>query len=206
MLTVLTILFAAVAALALVLAVRTLAGNYRRFRGKRVVSCPETHEFAAVEVDAKHAAVTALYRERELRLEDCSRWPEKENCGQECLAQIEAAPMECLARNLLTRWYAGSTCAVCGKAIGTIDWYAHKPALMSPERRTVSWNEVRAERLPEVLATHFPVCWDCHVVESVVRKHADRVVVRPSHRGAGIPGPMPADVGPPEPGREPRAR
>ena len=54
-------------------------------------------------------------------------------------------------------------------------------------------NNTFGERLPEVLATHFPVCWDCHIVESVVREHADRVVVRPPHRGPGIPGPLPSE-------------
>ena len=61
---------------------------------------------------------------------------------------------------MLDQWYAGSTCAVCGKNIGPIDWFKHKPALMRPDRRTVAWNEIPAETLPEVMATHFPVCWD----------------------------------------------
>jgi hypothetical protein len=193
MLAVLWILIAAALVIGLVVAVRTFGRSYVRFRGKRVITCPENEEFAAVEVDATHAATTALFGERELRLQTCTRWPEKQNCGQDCLAQIEAAPQDCLARTMLTQWYSGSTCAVCSKPIGEIDWYTHKPALMSPERQTLSWDEVAAERLPEVLATHFPVCWDCHVVESVVREHGDRIVVRPAHRSAGIPGRLPSD-------------
>jgi len=188
MLTLLWILIAALLVVGLALAVRTFGGSYARFRGQRVITCPENEEFAAVEVDAKHAAATSLFGERELRLQACTRWPEKQNCGQDCLAQIEAAPGDCLARTMLTQWYSGSACAVCGKPIGEIDWYTHKPALLSPERQTLSWDEVAAERLPEVLATHFPVCWDCHVVESVVREHGERIVVRPAHRSPGIPG------------------
>lgn len=184
-----------VAALALAIAagllVRRLARVYLKYRGQRVISCPENDEFAAVEVDAGGAARAALLGRENVHLRDCSRWPEKQGCGQECLAQIEASPRDCLVRSMLDQWYAGSSCAVCGKSIGSIDWYKHQPALMSPERRTVAWNEIPAETLPEVLATHFPVCWDCHVVESVVREHADRIVVRPPHRGPGIPGPMP---------------
>ena len=170
---------------------RRFVTTYLKFRGQRVITCPENDEFAAVEVDAQAAARAALLGHEHVHLRECSRWPEKQGCGQECLAQIEASPSECLVRSMLDQWYAGSTCAVCGKSIGPIDWFKHKPALMRPDRRTVAWNEIPAETLPEVMATHFPVCWDCHVVESVVRDHADRIVVRPPHRSAGIPGPMP---------------
>ena len=168
-----------------VLLVRALR-SYLRYRNEMVVTCPETQRDVGVVVDVKRAAITGS-----VRLTDCTRWPEKQGCGQECLAQIEASPSACLVRSMLDQWYAGSTCAVCGKNIGPIDWFKHKPALMRPDRRTVAWNEIPAETLPEVMATHFPVCWDCHVVESVVRDHADRIVVRPPHRSAGIPGPMP---------------
>ena len=65
--------------------------TYQKFRGTRVITCPETGCPAAVEVDRKHAAATTFLRERqtELRLASCSRWPEREGCGQECLAQID---------------------------------------------------------------------------------------------------------------------
>jgi hypothetical protein len=195
MLTVFIVVLVAAALVGLVwLAVRG-GGAWARFRGDRVVTCPENGDFVAVQVDARHAAATALGGERELRLRDCTRWPEKQGCGQECLAQIEAAPMDCLARTMLVRWYEGASCVVCGKDIGTIDWHTAKPALRAPDGRTLDWNEVPAERLPEVLATHSPVCWDCHVVGSVVREHPERVVVRPAHRGPGIPGPMPGGPG-----------
>lgn len=205
MLTMLWIALTVALGVGLMIAIRTFGKNYMRFRGKRVITCPENEEFAAVEVDAGHAARTALLGERELRLQTCTRWPEKQDCGQNCLAQIEASPDDCLARTLLTQWYAGSTCAVCRKSIGAIDWYAHKPALMDPEQRTLTWSDVPAERLPEVLATHFPVCWDCHIVESVVRKHGDRVVVRPPHRSPGVSGPMPKDEPSSVPGRQAEA-
>jgi hypothetical protein len=191
MLTVLWVVLALAVVVALGFIAHRFARTYLRVRGQRVITCPENDEFAAVEVDARRAARTALLGQQQLHLRECSRWPERQGCGQECLAQIEASPMECLVRSMLDQWYAGSTCAVCGKGIGPIDWYKHKPALMNPDRRTVAWNDVPAEALPEVMATHFPVCWDCHVVETVVRQHGDRIVVRPPHRGPGVPGPMP---------------
>lgn len=54
-----------------------------------------------------------------------------------------------------------------------------KPALMSPERRTVEWHEVPAETLPEVLSTYRPVCWSCHIAESFRREHPELVIERP---------------------------
>jgi hypothetical protein len=102
----------AAAAVALFLAVR-LAGVWIRFRGARVITCPENHCPAGVRVDAAHAAATGLSSAPELRLSSCSRWPEKAGCGQECLHEIEASPEECLVRNILVRWYAGKNCAFC---------------------------------------------------------------------------------------------
>jgi hypothetical protein len=51
---------------------------------------------------------------------------------------------------------------------------------MSPEGRTFGWGEVPAERLPEVLGTHLPVCWNCHIAETFRRQHAELVIDRPS--------------------------
>lgn len=149
------------------------------FRGKRVVTCPETNTPAGVEVDLVHAAVSAFGRKPELRLTECSRWPERAGCGQECLTQIEAQPEDCLVRNMLTRWYAGKVCAYCGKPFGEIHWHDHKPALQGPDGRTVEWKDVPAERVPEALALDKPVCWNCHVAETFRREHPDMVVDRP---------------------------
>jgi hypothetical protein len=165
------------------------AAVYLKFRGTRLVTCPETKEPAAVEVDAKYAAITAPTGERGLRLKDCSRWPESQDCGQQCLGQIVSAPEDCLVRNILTKWYEGRTCVFCGKALGEIDWLDHKPALMSPERVTREWNEIPAEKVPVVLQTHMPVCWDCHVAETFRRRYPERFVDRPwklreSHRSS----------------------
>jgi hypothetical protein len=94
--------------------------DYFKFRGIRLITCPETRKPAAVEVDAKYAALIAPISARGLRLKDCSRWPERKDCGQECLRQIEFSPEDCLVRTMLTKWYKGKKCAVCGKTFGEI--------------------------------------------------------------------------------------
>ena len=49
---------------------------YFKFRGVRVVTCPETAKSAAVEVDAQHAALKGVIGKLNLQLKSCSRWPE----------------------------------------------------------------------------------------------------------------------------------
>ena len=172
---------------ALYFVVPFVVGTYIRYRGKRVITCPETRQPAAIEVDAGHAALTAAVGHPDLRLKSCTRWPEREDCGQECLLQVELSPEDCLIRNILTNWYADKPCVSCGKQIGEIHWLDRKPALLSPEGKTVEWNDVPAEQVPGVLATHFPVCWDCHITETFCREHPEMIVDRsrisePVHR------------------------
>lgn len=175
------------ALIALFFVLRAVVSAYLEFRGARIITCPETKAPAGVEVDARHAAITALFDEPELRLKDCSRWPARAGCGQECVKQIEAAPTECLVRTMLTRWYEEKTCILCGKAFGKINWLDHKPALMSPDHTILEWREIPAVNLPSVLSTYEPVCWDCNVAETFRSEHPDMVVDRPwrnegSHR------------------------
>ncbi len=152
---------------------------WRNFRGKRVITCPDDQSPRTVELDAKHAALTAFGASPDLRLSSCSRWPEKQDCGQECLRQIESSADGCLVTSLVAEWYAGKSCTFCGKPIDTPKWATHAPALVTPGGETLRWNDVKPEQLPQLFATHRPVCWDCHIVESVVRKHPDRVTLRP---------------------------
>jgi len=156
--------------------------SYFKLRGKRLITCPENEEPAAVDIDAKRAGAEALKGTPHLRLSECSRWPEKRNCGQECLRQIELAPDGCLVRSIVTHWYEGKHCAICGKLIHEVEWMGHKPALLDPDQKTVYWDAVAAEKLPEYFATHAPVCWDCHVAETLRHEHPELVTERPWRR------------------------
>src|SRR6476646_4234667 len=88
-----------------------------QMRGPRLVTCPETHAPAVVEVDLGHVALTSAAGLRQLRLRDCSRWPEKSHCGQACLAEIEEAPNDCLVREVVRRWFDGKACTFCGRPL-----------------------------------------------------------------------------------------
>lgn len=156
-----------------------------RFRGTRVVVCPENHHTAAVEVDPSQAAVSALMGSPDLSLRTCSRWPEKEDCGQECLAQIEAAPDETRVTSVFERWSAERACAMCGQPM-VIQRHGHQSAVMDltrPDHPTLEWATIDPTELPERLKTLAPVCWNCHVAESFRRLHPDLVVDRREHVG-----------------------
>lgn len=155
---------------------------YLALRGKRLVSCPENHRPAAVQVAAGKAALQAIVGNEQVRLSACSRWPERLNCGQQCLAQIEEAPKACLVWTIVNLWYQGQECAYCHKRFADIHWHDHPPALLNKDGKTVEWKEIPAEDLQAALGTHRPVCWSCHVAETFRREHADAVVDRPSSK------------------------
>jgi hypothetical protein len=149
-----------------------------RFRGARLIDCPENRRPAGVHVDERHAAFSALKGPPALRLSECSRWPERQGCGQACLAQIEDSPETCLVRNILADWYRGKVCACCGLAFGEIRWAVQKPGLLSADKKTLEWDQVPAERLPEILETALPVCFACHMANTLVREHPELALDR----------------------------
>jgi len=154
---------------------------FLRARGKRLVTCPETHCAAAVELDAKGAAIRALRGATYHCLRDCSRWPEKQDCAQACLPQVEALGQGCLVRNIVAGWYQGKACVYCHKPVDYItEWTGHMPALLGPDSRSVTWGDVPPEKLPEIFATHQPVCWSCHIAETFRHEHPELVTDRPA--------------------------
>ncbi len=159
--------------------IRWLVRVSSKYRGTKLVTCPETRRPAIVEVDALHASLTSTVGLPDIRLETCSRWPLKEQCGQECLTELDVAPGQCLVSGVLMRWYGGKNCCYCHKPFEELQWADHKPALRSPEGSLVSWNGVPVDNLSMVLETHLPVCWDCYIAQTFRRDHPDLVVYRP---------------------------
>jgi hypothetical protein len=144
------------------------AHAYLTFRGKRIVTCPETEQPAAVELAAWHIALASALSKSKLHLRDCSRWREVAPCDGACLSRIEEAPEDCLLLTILSKWYEGKTCSCCGEPVGQIGRLHHNPCLLSPDRRMFEWKDVPAENIPMVLGTHAPVCWKCLVAETHV--------------------------------------
>lgn len=75
--------------------VPVVADTYRRFRGKKSVTCPESTQPAEIELDAgliaARTAVGNRIERSDFKVLNCSRWPERHTCGQECVEQFTAA-------------------------------------------------------------------------------------------------------------------
>jgi len=154
--------------------------TYFQFRGKRLVTCPENHQTAAVELDAKEAAREAFAHTPRMQLNECTRWPDRKDCGQQCLREIEMSPSDCLVRNIVIDWFSDKECVYCGKTIAEVKewWVDHKPALQTPEKQIIPWNEFPAEKLPELFSKCDPVCWSCAATETFRRQRPDLVTDR----------------------------
>jgi hypothetical protein len=61
---------------------------FMRYRKIRRVNCPEEEKTALMNIDAKAAALAAAQGKTQLRVINCSLWPEKRGCAQRCLAQV----------------------------------------------------------------------------------------------------------------------
>jgi len=60
---------------------------HHQYSAPRAVTCPETRRQVGVTIDAVHAAATGLRGTPQFRLADCTRWPDRAKCGQDCLPE-----------------------------------------------------------------------------------------------------------------------
>jgi hypothetical protein len=176
--TVVYLIVAALIVAAIYFGIRYFVRASQLFAGERVIICPETGRQAMVEIDTKHAAISSLLGQTDLRLENCARWPIKQDCGQECLLQFDVAPAECVVRSVLEKWYRDKNCAFCERPFAEISMVDHRPALLNGEGVTVEWQQIPLSAVTEAMATYLPVCWNCHVAQSFRREHPELVVDR----------------------------
>ena len=176
--TVVYLIIAALIVAAIYFGIRYFVRASQVFAGERVIVCPETGKQAMVEIDTRHAALTSLLGQTDLRLENCWRWPIKSDCGQECLLQLDGLSSECLVRSVLEKWYRAKKCAFCGQPFAEIEVLDHKPALLNAEGVTLEWKQVPISAVMGSMATCRPVCWNCHVAQSFRREHPELVVDR----------------------------
>jgi len=163
----------------LVAMVALFIGLALRYRGKRIVTCPETHAPVVAKIDATLAAGTWIATQPQFVITSCSRWPERAGCDQACVPQIEASPDETLVRSIVAKWYEARTCVYCAAPIREIGFAAVAPALLSPDGTLREWSDVAAEELPGILENAVAVCGRCELVEDFRRRFPDRVIERP---------------------------
>jgi hypothetical protein len=156
------------------------AGRAWRYHGLMLVTCPETRKPAAVRVATFRAALGEFLNTGQRRLSACSRWPQRRDCDQDCVCQIERDPKHHRVWNIASEWFAEKKCVYCGKPIDPLSHLDHAPALMKiPDRKTVEWKYLPAEQLPAAFSECVPACWSCHMTETFLRKFPGRAVVRP---------------------------
>jgi len=68
-----------------------LGRTWRRTRISRQVTCPQIGAPALVTLDPWYAVRMHTLGNPELRVGNCACWPERRECGRECLSQIGAA-------------------------------------------------------------------------------------------------------------------
>jgi hypothetical protein len=129
---------------------------------KRIVTCPETGADCEMEVDRPRAVLSVLDGKRDLRVKSCERWPEKKNCGQECMVQVESSPAV-LAR-IFSQWYEGKNCARCMNLLEREDWDHGHVAVLSGSQ-LVELREIPLDKLPQALVGCVPLCINCHEEE-----------------------------------------
>lgn len=61
---------------------------FLRYRGKRPVRCPQTGARAEVELDARAAALAAMFTHPDPRVGRCSEWPQRKGCQQGCVSEL----------------------------------------------------------------------------------------------------------------------
>jgi hypothetical protein len=174
------ILFVPVVALFLIaVGLFAIAGvrAWRTYRGVHIIQCPETGKPVAVRVDTGHVAMTVVRDDvPDVRLASCSRWPERADCDQACVPQIEHNPVETRLDTILTDSFARHACALCGRTIKGVPAVGHKPAFLGPDGRTTPCTEIAPEHVYDLLETHRLVCWDCDVAETFRREHPELVI------------------------------
>lgn len=143
-------------------------------RGRRSVVCPENGEAADVEVDRNYALQTALHNHESSRLESCTRWPEKGDCGQDCLVQLDPSPEN--VERLLRKWFEGKTCAICTCPLTASDWQRSRLAVLNAQQKIFELRHMRLDQLQSSLKNTRPLCWNCHQEERTRQARPSRVL------------------------------
>lgn len=129
---------------------------------KKAIVCPETKMPAAIEVDRRHALVTLLKGTKELKVKDCSRWPDRLACDEDCLAQLEFGPRSEL---ILGKWCKGKSCAMCAASITPVDWQRGRAGVLDSKNSLLELRDMDWKQFPMILDECKPLCWNCHQAE-----------------------------------------
>lgn len=60
---------------------------YRKYRYRKVVTCPQTHGFAEVDLKAGMGALGAAFGQPGIRIKHCSLWTKRAGCDEQCVSE-----------------------------------------------------------------------------------------------------------------------
>jgi len=131
--------------------------TYHIYREGRTVNCPETHAPVLVRFNALRAAWSSLSGAPKLRLADCSRWPERADCGQECIADAARAKPTPLVDHApwKTRRVVHLPVLLAGAAAWVLGMAWHSQYLFRPQwARALGLNDPQTLALARTMAPH----------------------------------------------------
>lgn len=137
-----------------------------RFRGTRVVRCPENRQLAAVELSPWRAVLAAFWGGRFPHVRTCSRWPERRGCDQACVKDIGTAPAATRVETILANWCHYNACFYCGAPLAHLHVGPHQPHLIDRNMHIFEWKEIPPQDIPQTLRRCEPVCENCVVAET----------------------------------------
>lgn len=140
--------------------------RFLRFRGTRLILCPENSRLAAVELASWQISVAGLLGKALPRVRNCSRWPARAGCDEACVKQIGQAPAATRIETIVTEWCHDQSCRYCGAPLKKVHARRHDPHLIDAELRIFEWKEVPAEQIPQALRSCEAICENCVIAET----------------------------------------
>ena len=166
---------------------------FHAYREGRTVNCPETQAPVSVRFNALRAAWSGLAGPPKLRLADCTRWPERADCGQECIPDaVEAAPAPLLEHVLWrTRRVVHLPVLLAGAAAWVLGMAWHSQYLFRPRwTMALGLSDSQAQSLARMLAPHLLSVGACvlfaYGVAGLLRWLGSRTAVHGIEVAAGL--------------------
>ena len=82
-------------------------------------------------------------------------------------------------RSIVSDWFAGRPCVLCGRQVPAIHLTDRKPALRSPNGYVVALTEVPPLDLDAALSRSEPICANCYDAMSFREQHPGLAIDRP---------------------------
>jgi hypothetical protein len=152
---------------------------YDRYRGTRMVTCPQTQAPALVRLDAFHAACTGMFTTEKLRLASCTLWPQHIGCAQGCIPEAVAFESPLLHEEVLNPTRGIHTLSVGGAIaaywlINAI-WYSHY-LFRSQWMQLMGFSEEQVRRMilqsvPQLATLLWSVCFTLALAWFIASNH-----------------------------------